>query len=53
MLETQLGDKFTEDVRKAWRLVSGAISEDLMCTVLKASKGGTGVNVDNRSAIAA
>lgn len=38
MLETQLGDGYTDDVRDAWKLVFGAISEDLMRTVLKASK---------------
>lgn len=54
MLEEQLGDLFTEDVAKAWRLVFGAISQDLMKTVLKASKGETGVTVvNNNGAIAA
>jgi len=53
MLEDQLGDAFTDDVAKAWRLVFGAISQDLMRTVLKASKGESGVTVDSRGAIAA
>ena len=38
MLEKQLGDAFTDDVRSAWSNVFGAISEDLMRTVLKASR---------------
>jgi hemoglobin-like flavoprotein len=53
MLEEQLGDAFTDEVRKAWRLVFGAISEDLMRTVLRASRGETEISADNRSAIAA
>lgn len=38
MLENQLGDKFNDDVHEAWKVVFGAISNDLMLTVLKASK---------------
>ena len=53
MLEEQLGDFFTEEARKAWRLVFGVISEDLMRTVLRASRGESGISADNRSAIAA
>ena len=53
MLEEQLGEAFTDEVRKAWRLVFDTISRDLMRTVLRASKGETGVAVDNRNAIAA
>ena len=42
MLEDQLGDAFTDEVRDAWRNVFGAISDDLMRTVLKASKAESG-----------
>ena len=38
MLEEQLGDGFTDDIRDSWKVVFGAISEDLMKTVLRASK---------------
>lgn len=56
MLETQLGETvFNDDVRKAWRDVFGAISTDLMKTVLRMSKGeeGTSATIDTCNAIAA
>jgi len=38
MLEEELGDDFTDDIRDSWKVVFGAISTDLMKTVLAASK---------------
>ena len=38
MLGEQLGDAFTDDLKKAWQTVFSAISEDLMKTVLKSKK---------------
>ena len=35
MMEEMFGDDFTDDIRKAWKIVFSAISEDLMVTVLK------------------
>ena len=38
MFEEMLGDAFTQEIQDAWKKVFGAISEDLMVTVLKSSK---------------
>ena len=40
MLEDQLGDSFTDEVKAAWQVVFGAISADLMKTVLRAGRNG-------------
>ena len=40
MLENILGDTFNDEVKAAWQVVFGAISQDLMKTVLRASRNG-------------
>jgi hypothetical protein len=54
MLEEELGDAFTDELRKAWRTVFGAISEELMKTVLRAGRAERGeLTSDSRGAVAA
>jgi len=54
MLESQLGeDTFQDEVRKAWQAVFGVISEDLMKTVLRASRDVANIDKNTSAAVTA
>ena len=46
MLESLLGDAFNDEIKTAWQVVFGAISQDLMKTVLRAGRNGEADSVN-------